>query len=62
VLGDIPSHILDNSVLNESTILATGNISQLKNVVNDEDSKSLAQVGAIARRKVASNTHQTTVL
>jgi hypothetical protein len=62
VAGDIPSHILDNSVLNESTILATGNISQLKNVVNDEDSKSLAQVGAIARRKVTSNTHQTTVL
>jgi hypothetical protein len=44
--------------LNESTILANGNITQLKNIVNDDDSNSLAQVGAIARRKFASSGRQ----
>ena len=41
-VGEIPQNILDNSILNESTILANGNITQLKNIVNDDDSKSLA--------------------
>lgn len=42
IVGEVPQNILDNSILNESTIIANGNISQLKNMVNDEDSKSLA--------------------
>jgi hypothetical protein len=41
-MGEVPKNILDNSILNESVILANGNISQLKNIVNDDDSKSLA--------------------
>lgn len=55
VVSEIPQNILDNSILNESTIMANGNISQLKNIVNDEDSKSFLQVGSVARRKVASS-------
>ncbi len=41
-IGEVPKNILDNSILNESIILANGNISQFKNIVNDDDSKSLA--------------------
>jgi hypothetical protein len=41
-MGEVPKNILDNSILNESIILANGNISQLKNIVNDDDSRSLA--------------------
>ena len=38
----------DSSILNESTILAANNIP--RNLVNDDDSKSLIQVGNLARK------------